>query len=82
MIAQQKICCIFRAIQKYLLVLSPCGGSTDGKQSLEAAMLRGFFVRGPQLSHLLALSNWLRAHTYHPRLIRKADAARTWQSEP
>jgi hypothetical protein len=25
----------------------------------------GFFVRGPQLSHLLALSNWLRAHTYH-----------------
>ena len=26
----------------------------------------GFFVRGPQLSHLLALSNWLRAHNFTP----------------
>jgi len=44
--------------------------------SLEAAMLRGFFVRGPQLSHLLALSNWLRAHNFTPdssaKLMRRA----------
>jgi hypothetical protein len=30
----------------------------------------------------MAFVHWLRAHTYHPILIRKADAARTGQSAP
>jgi hypothetical protein len=40
-------------------------------------MLRGFFVRGPQRHHLLALSNWLRAHTYHSPLLKCSLPARS-----
>lgn len=39
----------------------------------------GFFVRGPLLSHQLALSKWQRARTYRPPLIPDTERERQGQ---
>ena len=66
---------------KMKLIPSPARFAAWGF-SFGASPLRKYvtpIVRGPQLSHQLALSNWLRARTYRPPLIPDTERERQGQ---